>query len=168
MIHEQALHEGYQAGLAEGRIAAAQVVDTGVERLRTLASSAMIDRAAILRDAERQVLDLALAIARAILHREVALDPTAVTATLDEVLTHLQGEAVTAIKAHPDDVPLLVKLWTERARSAADHEVQIVADHRIAQGGCLIETVTGAWNGMLDTQLERIHQAMRAMNGGGA
>jgi flagellar assembly protein FliH len=113
------------------------------------------------------VLDLALAIARAVLRREVALDPTLIAGTLDALLAHVQGEAVTSLRAHPDDVPLLSQLWAERARSAADREVQIVADRRVAPGGCVVETVSGAWDASLDTQLERIQGALRTTQGGG-
>jgi flagellar assembly protein FliH len=166
MLREQGWHEGYQAGLSEARAAAAQVVDASIERLRTLASAAVADRAALLRDAERQVLALALAIAEAVIHHEVTADPAVVERTLAALLTHLQGEVVTSLHAHPDDVPLLTKAWSERARSAADRQVQIVADHRIGRGGCRVETVTGAWDGTLATQLERLRQALLAGDGG--
>lgn len=166
MIREQGWHEGYQAGLGEARAAAAQIVDASIERLRTLASSAVADRAAMLRDVERQVLTLALAVAEAIIRHEVTTDPTVVERTLAALLTHLQGEVVTSLHAHPDDVPLLAKAWSERARSAADRQVQIVADHRIGRGGCRVETVTGAWDGTLATQLERLQQALLAAGGG--
>jgi flagellar assembly protein FliH len=166
MVREHAWHHGYQAGLDEARIAAAQVVDASIEHLRTLASSALVDRATLLRDAERQVFDLALAIARAIIHREVALDPTTITSTIETLLTHLQSEAVSALHVHPDDVPLLTRFWNQRARSAADRQVQIIADHRITRGGCRVETVAGAWDATLETQLERIQQAAYAAASG--
>lgn len=165
-IREQAHRAGYEAGLAAAQATAAGLVDASHERLHALAMNSAADHAAMLREVERQALDLAIAVARAIVRREVEIDRDLLAASLDALLTHLEGEAVTSLRAHPDDVPLLSDLWAERAHAPSGTPAQIIADPRIGRGGCLLYTTTGAWDGTIETQFERIQVALRNAGGG--
>jgi len=152
-------HEAFSRGYGEGEragLAAAAARTEGV--LRQIAGA--IDelrglRAGVLQRSERQVVQLALAIARRIVHREVSLDRELV-ATMARVALDRMGQPATAtIRLHPDDFAAMT-----HGRRATDAGPQIVADHHVARGGCLVQSDFGVADVSVDAQIEEVGTAL--------
>ncbi|OYT71248.1 MAG: hypothetical protein CFK52_08455 [Chloracidobacterium sp. CP2_5A] len=148
-IRSEAYATGYEAGLKEFT---ARLLD--LQRRR----------AAMLSDAEREVLRLALRIAEKIVGREIE--------TRDETLLDIARTAMRSIRhasaiticVNPADAPKL-----ERHREAIEtlrrgQLVNIVPDTRVSPGGCILESESGIVDAQLDTQLRVIEQALLDMH----
>lgn len=149
-IERQAQEEGYQAGLAQGRLEAAGEVAAVRGLLDGLSDSA--------RDAEAvlamEVLDLALVIARQLVRQEVAADRTLVLNVIREALAGLPAaKAPARIVLNPADLLAVSPLLS--AELSPDIW-RLVADNTLESGACRIETP----NSSVDLTLENRWQSV--------
>ncbi|MGE3508785.1 MAG: FliH/SctL family protein, partial [Vicinamibacterales bacterium] len=105
---------------------------------------------------ERQVVELALAIASRILHREVSLDRELLL-VMARIALDRMGDATSAtIRLHPDD--------EAAARGGRDAwpggSVAVVADANVRPGACVVQTDQGHAEVGLESQLKELAAAI--------
>lgn len=157
--------EGLARGADEGRAAA---FADALEQLRALAAgwTAALerwerDRADLLAAARDDVLTLALAIARRVIHRTIQHDPGVVVDQLREAVTLVARPSALTVRIHPEDRPALeAALPGLLARVKAGAHVTLVDDAAIARGGCAVGTAGGTVDASIDRQLDRIAEAL--------
>lgn len=149
-IERQAQEEGFQSGLAAGRLAA----EAEVQRLRALLGEVE----AVCKDVEgriaHDVLDLALVIARQILHQEVHLDRTSLLPQVREALAGLppiQGPA--RILLNPDDLTAVNVLLTPELPG---EYWRLVPDPALAAGSCRVETPVSSIDLTMNTRWQNL------------
>ncbi|MDO8945250.1 MAG: FliH/SctL family protein [Desulfobacterales bacterium] len=115
------------------------------------------------RDVESDLVQLALAVARKIVGREVSLGPEAVTRIIRQALARVEHAGRITIKLNPVDLellsdvkPQLLSGLPEAGRAAFE------ADEGIARGGCLIETDGGEVDARIERQFQVVEEAFRA------
>ena len=101
----------YQRGLADGEAVgvrkSARRLDAELERLaRSLADLACF-RDRFRRESEQDLVNVALAIARRILRRELSVDPEAVLGLVKVGIEKVSLREVHSVRLHPDDVPVV-------------------------------------------------------------
>jgi flagellar assembly protein FliH len=104
---------------------------------------------------EAEVVQLALAIAAKILHREAQVDPTLVAALVRMTIEKMrEGSSVTVRVAAGRS-----KRWKEffAAQPAVAH-VEVTEDAELSDYDCVLETELGSANFGLDTQLKEVEQ----------
>lgn len=110
------------------------------------------------------VLDMALAIARHVLRREVEVDRQSVLPVLHEALAALvDQQAQPRVFLNPQDLDLV------RADLDADGLLKgcrFVADTAIARGGCRVETPAGEIDARLGTRWQRVLDALGIQDSG--
>ena len=104
---------------------------------------------------ERQVVQLALAIAARILHREVAIDHELLVAMARVALDRLGDRSSATIRLNPQD---FAAAGVDRLVSKAS--VQIVADASVNRGGCRVESDFGLIDVAMAAQLAEITTAL--------
>ncbi len=105
--------------------------------------------------AEAEIVQLALAIAAKILHREAQVDPMLVATLARMAVEKLREGSSVTIRVGLGEV----SRWTQFfAVSAEKERVQIVGDETLSDHDCLVETELGVANFGLDTQLKEIEQ----------
>jgi len=147
-MYEQARAEGFAAGHAEG--AAASRAQT--ERLAALvaAMDSALDR--LDEDIAEEIVSLSIAIARQMVGRAIATDPSVVTDTVREALQQMpQGQV--RIHVHPDDVAL-VREYLSTQIEHGHH--RLTEDPAIERGGCRLEAAGSEIDGTLTTRWRRI------------
>ncbi len=163
--------EAYARGYQDGQLAGVQS-----EAARVRAALAVLDDALLqlqgeadawVANAKENVCALAVAVARQLLQREVAVEPTLVTELAQRALAEVPVEQPVVLRLHPDDLAVLESLPGEvpvsRAALSSDRaEVQWVADPRIARGGCLLESRDRIIDGRIDSGLERLYRRLSA------
>lgn len=110
---------------------------------------------------ERSGIQVAAAIARRVIRRELERQPQIAVTLVREGLELAAGSAELRIHLHPADCaalqPQVAMVVKELAPLAA---AEIVADAEIAAGGCRIETRFGAIDQQIETQLARIAEEL--------
>jgi flagellar assembly protein FliH len=110
--------------------------------------------------AEREIVELVIASVATVLGERVALEPALVIDTVERALTRAGAQNVVRIRVHPDDQQLVLVTLAERHGEAAPF--QIIDDHTIAVGGCIVDTQAGEVDARLDVQLAEVARVLRA------
>ncbi len=164
---------GRTDGLAEGREEGRRLAHEetaqklGKESAGALATLAALvaevdaRRAACIRDAERDVVVLALAIAEKIVKHDIRLHPEVAVNNVKKALEIIAQRSGARIEVNPDDAALLehhaaraLDIFRESASLA------IVPNPHVSRGGCLVTNGGGGVDLRIETQLELIEQAL--------
>jgi flagellar assembly protein FliH len=155
--HQAQLDEAYRRGFHEGETAGRAAVDAAVQKLAHSVESLATARARARREAEDDLLRLALAIARRILHRELTVDPEAVAGLIRAALDKIQSQEIHRVRVHPDlEQPVRQAL----ERMAAGRNVQVAADRGREFGDVVFETARGSLDASVETQLQEIGRGL--------
>jgi len=115
------------------------------------------------RDVEADLVQLALAVARKIVGRDVSLGPDAVTRIIREALTRVEHAGRITIKLNPADLELLADIKPQLLSGLPEAGRAVFeADEGIARGGCLIETDGGEVDARIERQFQVVEEAFRA------
>jgi flagellar assembly protein FliH len=156
-LERDAFAKGYAQGERAGVEAGAKRADAMLRRVAQTLEELERLRKAIIKDTERQMVQLALALARRLVHREVSIDPSLVAAMAHVALERL-GEATPAtIRLNPDDYTTVAAQRGERWEGA---QVTIVPDPAVSRGGCLVESDFGTVDGRIDAQFDEMTRAL--------
>jgi flagellar assembly protein FliH len=128
---------------AERAPIAAAVADFGMQRDQYFAR------------AEAEVVQLALAIAAKILHREAQVDPMLVATLVRMAVEKLREGSSVTIRVGTGEVSRWERYF---ATQCGDARVQVVEDAGLSDHDCLVETELGVANFGLDTQLKEVEQ----------
>ena len=158
---DQRLHEAHAAGVREGEAAgkgrAAAELQPVIERLsRSIEETAGL-RARLRREAEADLVRLALAIARRILRRELSIDPDALHGLVLAALDKLQSQEICRVRVHPAQASL-VSACLGQVRSASP--VEVIADPSAEPGAVIFETDRGNLDASLESQLKEIERGL--------
>jgi len=145
--------EGYRQGLAEAEELKQQAVQVMAE--------ANAYREQTIMGMEREIVDLALAIAGRVIHKQVEADPELVTAVARQALRQVVGGKSVFLRVHPQQVELLQEKAAELSSMLpGGTTLQVVADPGIQPGGVMVESDEGWVDATLSSQLEQIREAL--------
>jgi flagellar assembly protein FliH len=155
---DEAKKESYQRGFSEGRNIghqqAAAELQPVMDRLsRSLAELATV-RSKVRKTAESDLLKLAIAVARRVIHRELTLDPGSIEGLIRVALEKLESRELCRVRVHPDQEPVIRTLL---ARFSAA-PVELIPDPTLQCGDVLFETAHGTLDGSIEAQLQEIER----------
>lgn len=153
VAERNAFLEGYAQGERAGADAAAKRSDATLRKLSTTIEELGQLRTDIIQRTERQMVQLALSIARRIVQREISLDRSLLVAMARVAVERLGGHASATIRLHPDDYAAIVAGLS--AESETPH-VQVVADPAVQRGGCLVDSDFGFMDVSPDAQFDEL------------
>jgi len=111
-------------------------------------------------EAERDTVKLAVAIARRILHREIAVDPEAVLGLVKAAFAKVEARETHRLRVSSAGAALLGQ---HRAQLNFPPSLEIAADGSLPQGGAIFETSRGDLDASIDTQLGEIERGLADM-----
>jgi flagellar assembly protein FliH len=155
--------EAYEKGFAEGQKAGGEVGEKMAEALLNQYSASVEAlnrlRGEIFATSEREVIRLALEIARKIIKREVAIDEELILALVKVALDRVADRALISVRVNPKDHAAMAR--HHAALSDADalsESVKLIEDPLIGRGGCVIETESGTIDARIEEQLREIER----------
>lgn len=149
--------QAYQRGRREGEAAARGALQPVIERLAQAIDGLAGLRGRAHKEAETELLKLAVAITRRILHRELSVDPEAVSGIMKAALERLRAQEIHRVRVHPD---LEAAVRAALERFASSRSVQIVADRGRGPGDIVFETERGSLDASVETQLQEIGRGL--------
>ncbi len=115
------------------------------------------------RDVEADLVQLALAVARKIVGRDVSLGPDVVTRIIRQALTRVEHAGRITIKLNPADLELLADIKPQLLSGLPEAgRAAFEPDEGIARGGCLIETDGCEVDARIERQFQVVEEAFRA------
>lgn len=162
-LQRDAYDAGVEAGRAQGRAEVQGPAEVEIKRALEMVAHVEQLRVEAARQAESDIVELALAMARKIIHREVELDPNIVVAQIREIISAIAEKGLIRVLVNPQEVDHLQSFRSTLVGSDGKPvRLSIEADERIQAGGCLIESSQYFINATIDKQLEVIWQEMLA------
>ena len=153
-LQAEAHKEAFQQGLEEGRQAGRAEVRAQVERLAGMFYDLAKPFEVLDSEVERELLTLAMALARQIVRRELKTDPTQIIGIIREAIAALPVAARDVrVHLHPEDA---VVVRENLAPTESERAWNIVEDPVMARGGCQITTATSRVDARLETRLGSI------------
>ncbi len=157
--------EGYARGVQVGRAEALEEAERTIKRAATLlvSTAEALDaaRLGLVRELEDSVYLLALAVARHLIQREVAADPTVVRDLVRRGLEAFPVGARVEIHVNPDDLTVLRGQLDPTLEGDRAAEIQWVSDQEVERGGCTLETPHRVVDGRVDLALTELYARMR-------
>jgi flagellar assembly protein FliH len=153
----QAYEAGGRAGADAARQAAQASVEAAVRQLGDTIADLAGTRAETIRRAEADTVRLALEIARRVLHRELAVDASALEALVRAALDKLQNQEVYRVRVHPNQEKV-VKACIEQ--SGRGQSITVISDPVQREGGVVFEISRGSLDASVDTQLAEIERGL--------
>jgi flagellar assembly protein FliH len=150
----------FARGVADGERAAAMSASTRVDAIVARFAASIEHLAAarttLLRDAERDLVRLATAIAEHVLRRQVQSDPALLVSMARAALERLGGATAAIIHVNPADFDAIRR----QRPAAAGGGIEILADPAVPHGGCLARTSGGTVDAGLDAQFRELTRAL--------
>jgi flagellar assembly protein FliH len=154
---------GVREGEAAGRKRAASELEPVMERLeRTIAELCAL-RPRLRREAEADLVRLALAVARRILRRELAVDPDAIHGLVLGALEKLQGQEICRVRVHPAHAGIVSGCLRQMAGAVP---VEVLPDASRKLGTVIFETERGNLDASVESQLREIERGLSDRLGG--
>ena len=151
---EVARAEGFNQGEAKAHAAAAQAI----EQERTAVLSAIQDfdgrREDYFRCVETEVVRLALAIARKVLHREAQMDPMLLAGVVRVALDQMQAGTRVMLRTSAESADIWRNFCKQHCQG--QRTVEVIADPALAGDRCVLQAEAGSSEISLDSQLQEI------------
>ena len=111
---------------------------------------------------EKEVVELALAIARQVICQEVALNPDIVVCVAREALAKVEDPGRVKIKMSPSDLKFIKETRSQLNEIIENIDnVTLEAEENIQIGGCIIETDLGEIDARIERQLQAVEESFR-------
>ena len=149
--------EGFKAGREEGLQAARESTATLTPALTALVNECAARREGLVKQAERDLLALAAAVAGRIVRRELQADPDAVRRALVEAVGLVSERSRVTVRVNPADLAAVEAARPELYRRFAEiQDLKLAADETVERGGCRVLTEAGEVDMQVATQIERL------------
>lgn len=146
----------HEAGRRQGDQEARAELQPVMERLNASIAEIVGMRADLRRRAERDVVQLALLIAKRVLHRQVNVDEGALTAIARVAFERLTRSESYTVTVHPRFAPSIASALPASQMT----RVNIQPDPDCAQGTLVIRSAEGVIDASVDVQLEEIERGL--------
>ena len=150
------------AGRREGEMQARAACDEQLAQVRETIVAAIrdfaVERTAYYRQVEAEVVQLALNIARKVLHREAQVDPLMLAALVRVALEKIEAGTKVVVRVHPEQLSDCRSYFARTLEPAALPEV--VEDASIVRDCCLLQTSLGSTELGIEVQLQEIEKGL--------
>jgi len=154
---EQKIAEAYQNGMRDGDSAATQrmagQVKAKIDQLSRSIEQLALHRAKIQREAEPELVRLALAIARRIMRRELTVDPDSLLGLLKAGLEKIESAEAHRVRVNPEHAAMVAVLLEGSARP-----IEVMSEAALPAGAVIFETSRGSIDVGMETQLKEIER----------
>lgn len=159
---EQATTAAFERGFQQGQRQEAEKVAPALATLEAAVEELRASQPAWIDNIEKNVLTLAVAVARQIVGQELATNPDAILHLVSRALTRFPVELPLTIRLHPSDLSRISAAALESTGSdlAAGRDVRWRADVHIDEGSCVVEGPERMVDGRVDKALLRIYQRL--------
>lgn len=172
MLRIQAREEGYaegrQAGYEDGKAACeAEFLNLQQEWRRDVeALMALIqrEREQMWRDAEPQIVNFVLEIARKVVKDEAAINRDVAVSVVRNALRHVVEAGKVRVRVNAEDLET-VRASREDLATLVDgiENLEIISDRRVDVGGAVVETAGGTIDARIETQLSEVETLLNEL-----
>jgi flagellar assembly protein FliH len=162
---ERARADGYAAGMAEAKAAAAKELALTHQKFQVMVDSAMsameLAHKAVLSTLQSSAGKVAFAAVCRLVGRKLA-SPEFLMGLVEHACAQLRTDVIATARLHPRDVNTLRDLMQGQDLKIRSLGLKVIPDDSLALGGCVIESASGRVDACLESQLRRLHAVLAA------
>jgi flagellar assembly protein FliH len=155
-LEREAFTKGYAQGERAGLEAGGKRAEAMLRRVAQTIEELGGLRQTLIHETEREMVQLALTLARRVVHREVTLDPELAAALAHVALERLGTTTPATIRLNPEDYTIVAQ---DGARWGGQ-TVTVVPDPSISRGGCLVDSAFGSVDATIERQFDELSRAL--------
>lgn len=154
--------EAYQKGYRDGLDLAEKEITEEIKVIKMLAKQALEEKWRAINNIEDDIVGLALEIAEKVIDEQVKLKQDIIVNVAKKALMMTAAREHLQIRVNPGDLELM-RNHKEDLSVLMDgiEKIEVIADRRIKQGGCIFETSAGNVDARIQSQLSQIGQSLR-------
>jgi flagellar assembly protein FliH len=152
---ENRAREAYQQGRREAEQQMAERIEPVIQRYAAGIQDLIATRSLFRREAEEDTVMLAVAIARKLLQREIAVDPESLLGLVKAAVQRIDAREIHRIRVNPEDARTLEQALHS---PVAQRKIEILPDPGLERGAIIIETSRGNLDASIETQLKEIER----------
>ena len=149
---------GFAQGMKTGAEAAEQKMEAAIQRYSDAIAELKGLKKSLYMQVERDVVKLAVEVAKKIVHREIAVDPDIIRTLVRVALGHVTEKSPVTIQVNPVDYHYMMNSHAELSTTEG-RDIVLVADNSIQQGGCIIQTDCGEVDARIDEKFREVEHA---------
>lgn len=163
---KEASEKGYAEGHDHGYKAAREEMEIEVnkanEKAQRIISFAENDAKDAVLKAEKQIVDIALAIAQKVIPQHMIDTPQLICPLVRDALEKVKDQSLIKVKVAPGDYELVLMAKNEfQTVLESDSQLEITPDSTIEPGGCIVESDNGNVDARLSTKMEAVKKAIQ-------
>lgn len=163
LARKAGFREGYEKGRADGAREALARLETALGALERARRQLNEAAGGVVRAAQREMLLLAVEIARRIGVLKTKVSPDVALEALREAVGKIPDKELT-VRMNPRDAQAAGEALAKLSEGGL-RRLTLVADEEVPPGGCVVEGASGWLDGRLDSQLDRIAEAILEAEG---
>jgi len=155
---EEGLKEGLEEGLKKGEEYAAARIEEMTGRYTDTLAEIEVLKDTLRTEVEEEVVRLALAVAKKIVHREIQIDPTIIHTLVRVALERVSGKSAVTVRLSQPDYEYMMRRREDLGRMVG-REINFESDSTITQGSCIIQTETGDVDARIEEEFNEVESA---------
>jgi flagellar assembly protein FliH len=161
LLEQDAYEKGFAQGERDGLELGEKKSEKIIEKMESLFTELTHLKDAMIKQYEKEILDLIFAIARKIVHCQTRSDEGVVRNTILKALKLAAQKGKIIVRVNPEDYDVVEKIRPELIKEFKDvKSIMITSDHSISRGGCFLETTGGDIDATVEAQLEKIYHSL--------
>ena len=156
--YEKSFAQGEKDGFEFGEKKAIKVI----ENIENLFNEMVSLKHDVLKQYEREIIDLTFAVAEKIVHHEVRSKEFIIKNAIFEALELAVEKSKVVFNVNPDDYDYVEKLRPEIFnQNKRIKSIVVTSDPGVTRGGCYLETPYGNIDATIESKLEKIYQCLQ-------
>ncbi len=161
-VMESARSKGEEDGWEEGFSRGEEEVNRLITRLNRILSSTIQKRNEVLEEAESQIVDIIVAVARKVVKTITESHKNIIIEQVSDAIQKLKGRAEITIRVNVEDLMMTTKHKKDFIQMVEGIEnVKILEDNSVDKGGCIITTDFGSIDARISSQLSELEQKIK-------
>jgi flagellar biosynthesis/type III secretory pathway protein FliH len=164
--YQEGFNEGLEKGLNEGEKTGSERAARKLEPVLDSLRQALLQLQTLRQDTyqriEKEVVELALAIARKVICREIAVDKEVVVCVAREALAKVEDPGKITLKLNPSDLQFINETKYQLSEMIGNIDnITLEPEGSIQSGGCVVETELGQIDARIEHQLQAVEESFR-------
>ena len=155
-IQRAAFQEGYAEGERAGSETALEQFRGAIASFGRTVGELAAFKSNLRAEAEKELVELALTIARRVVRRELSVDPTTVLSLVRTCFDEYRRAEIHRVKVSPADFEVVSAYFEENPAQ----NLEIQSDSEVSGGGAVFETSQGQLDARIETQLGEIEYGL--------
>jgi flagellar assembly protein FliH len=162
--YQKGFNDGLEKGCADGERAGFELASKEQEPLLESLREALLKlknlRGVTYQKIEKEVVELALAIARKVVCREIEMDHEVVVCVAREALARIEDPGKIKIKMNPQDLQFINETKYKLSDLIGNIDnFSLEGEENIQRGGCIIETNLGEIDARIENQIQAVEES---------